>query len=223
MQDLEAYLESLRPPTVDSQWEHRVLEQIRQPRRPGKYAKIVIPIVATALASLGVCAAFESHMKPGSTSPRPPVQIPVRAPIELDGKSKEEILQLRRSAWQGLPEVPQIVSFPSGTQDCPSWKKIVSGMPWIGIQGAVYASRPESYAQRFSDGLFVSHYRKGRPHATGVLSGIEFLCATQISHMKLQCPTKQLREKKGRTVVHGRDQLIKAGRIETQVKGLFFF
>lgn len=147
MIELEEWLESLPREPVDEAWKARFAAQLRQrQRRLG-----LIPLAILLLGGLGAKAAYEFWKPLPGELPRQVMELPVRSPVELDGKSQDEILQMRQQAWKGLPELGPIWNPPTPLQERLVWKGIDSKRRWIGIQGQLVAT-PADYARRFHEG-----------------------------------------------------------------------
>ena len=153
MEDLELWLEDLPRVPVDEAWKIRFSQQLRRRQGMGRAVQGGILMGLTILLGLGGQRAYQKWRPKDGELPRRVIHAKVSEPIELDGKSKEEILELRR---QALRELPQELGAPwrplEGLAARTAWQQIADGKRWIGLEGQLRATN-ENLATRFHEGV----------------------------------------------------------------------
>ena len=152
MEDLELWLESLPEIPVDEQWKARFSQQLRARQRIGKTVKGGLLLGLMLLLGLGGQFAYQKWRPKDGALPRRVVHAKLADPIELDGKSKEEILELRRQALRDLPELGPQWRPLEGLETRNTWQQIADGKRWTGLEGQLRATN-ENLATRFHEGV----------------------------------------------------------------------
>ncbi len=140
VEDLDIWLQSLPKRPVDEGWKRAFAHRLRaqQQTRQVFWAGLVMGVAVL----LGWKAQpYLQRLKPRQGAlPRSVHHLKVHPLMELDGKSKEEILELRRKAVAELPELGPLWRPDQDLELRPTWKEISSGKRWLGLEGQLTAT-----------------------------------------------------------------------------------
>ena len=152
MEDLELWLEGLPGIPVDEQWKARFSRQLRARQRVGQAVQGGLLMGLMILLGLGGQWAYQKWRPKDGELLRRVVHAKVTDPIELDGKSKAEILELRRQAVRDLPELGPLWRPLEELDARNTWQQIADGKRWTGLEGQLRATN-ENLATRFHEGV----------------------------------------------------------------------
>lgn len=190
MEDLEVWLQSLPSRPVDEAWKRAFAQRLRsrQQARQALWGGLIMG-VAVLLGLKAQPYLQRLHRREGAL-PRSVHQLKIHPLMELDGKSKEEILDLRRKAVAELPELGPLWRPSNDLEIRPTWKEIASGKRWLGLQGQLQATN-EDLGRRFHEGESIESFFLLNPMA---LIGLQsaFLCQQNEQPGKLEGARKEL-------------------------------
>lgn len=190
MEDLEIWLQSLPSRPVDEGWKRAFAQRLRaqQQARQALWGGLIMgvavllgwqaqPLLQRLRPREGALPATVHHLK-------------VHPLMELDGKSKEEILELRRQAVADMPDLGPLWKPNKDLETRDTWKEIASGKRWLGLQGQLEGAN-ETIGERFHEGESMESFFILNPMALiGLHSG--FVCQSNEAPGKLEGARKEL-------------------------------
>ncbi|MBS2039301.1 hypothetical protein JST97_30230 [bacterium] len=106
-----------------------------------------ISLCLTAAALLSGC----NLLSKGPTIPKVQVKLPYHAAIELDGKTRKEIEEIRKKEILASTALKPMVPPDYFDNTRPIFKEIVDGRDWIGLDGLAYSDEA-GFHQKFAEG-----------------------------------------------------------------------
>ncbi|MBX3171513.1 MAG: hypothetical protein KF760_29160 [Candidatus Eremiobacteraeota bacterium] len=190
MEDLEIWLQSLPTQPIDEGWKRGFAQRLRvqQQTRQALWGGLIMGLAV--LLGLKVQPYLHRLRPREGALPRSVHHLKVHPLMELDGKSQEEILKLRRQAVANLPELGPLWRPSKDLEIRPTWKEIASGKRWLGLQGQLQASS-ETFGTRFHEGESMESFFILNPMALiGLQTG--FVCQHNDLPGKLEGARREL-------------------------------
>ena len=151
MENTELWLQSLPTHPVDEEWKRRFAQRLSNQQKTGKVLWGGLGLGLAILLGLKA-QPYLQKLRPGKSDlPRQVFHLKVNPLVELDGKSKAEILKLRSQALSELPDLGPLWHSEEPLERSRGFKAIADGQRWLGLQGQLQANN-DNYAERFHEG-----------------------------------------------------------------------